>query len=176
MPGWTQPKGCGQRLSPDQGQWWQLSIRALSWDWCSLTSLSLWHRQRDWVHPQQVWRWHKTEWCSWHKEGMTCRGPWTNLGSGPIRISWDLTSLITKSYNLGQEQHQWVQTGRTLGEQLIENSSLESNLGVLVNEKLVMIWSCALNSPEGQWYPGLQQKRTGQQVEVSDCPLLLCSH
>lgn len=144
MAGWTQPKS--QWLSPDRGQWWQLSIRALSWDWWSLTSLSLWHRQWDWVHPQQIWRWPKSEWCRCHKEGIPCRGTWTNLGSGPIRISWDLTSLSTNSYNLGQEQPQWVQTRRTLGEQLTENSPLESKLWVLVNEKLFMIWPCALTA------------------------------
>ena len=35
--------------------------------------------------------------------------------------------------------------------------------------------ACAC-SPESQWYPGLHQKKGGQQGKGGDCPLLLCPH
>jgi len=31
------------------------------------------------------------------------------------------------------------------------------------------------HSPEGKWYPGLQQKKLGQQVQGGDSAALLCS-
>ncbi|GAB0183416.1 hypothetical protein GRJ2_000806900 [Grus japonensis] len=60
-----------------------------------------------------------------------------------------------------------------LGEEWIESSSEEKDLGVLIDEKLNMsqpLWTC---SPESQPCPGLHQKRCDQQVEGGDpAPLL----
>ncbi|GAB0182672.1 cAMP-dependent protein kinase inhibitor alpha [Grus japonensis] len=56
-----------------------------------------------------------------------------------------------------------------LGEEWIESSPKEKDLGVLVDEKLAM---CAC-SPESQLCPGLHQKKSDQQVEGGDpAPLL----
>jgi len=61
-----------------------------------------------------------------------------------------------------------------LGEEVIESSPAEKDLGVLVDEKLDMSHQWA-HSPEGQLYPGLHQKHRGQQVEGGDSAPLLCS-
>jgi len=58
-----------------------------------------------------------------------------------------------------------------LGNKRIEHHSAEKDLGVLVDCKLDM---CP-HSPESQMYPGMHQKKGGQQVKGSDPPLLLCS-
>lgn len=40
-------------------------------------------------------------------------------------------------------------------------------------ERKLAVYSC---SSEGQWCPGLHQKRGGQQGQGGDCPSLLCPH
>jgi len=50
----------------------------------------------------------------------------------------------------------------------------EKGVGVLVDEKLNMNVMRAC-SPEGQPYPGLHQKKRGQQVKGGDSASLLCS-
>jgi len=62
-----------------------------------------------------------------------------------------------------------------LGDEGIENSPAEEDLGALVDEKLDMSQQCALAVPKGQPYPGLQQKQHGQQVEGGDSAPLLRS-
>ena len=59
-----------------------------------------------------------------------------------------------------------------LGKELLEISPAEKDLGVLVDEKehQPAVYSC---SSEGQWYPGLHQKRDGRQGQGGDCPSLL---
>ena len=52
------------------------------------------------------------------------------------------------------------------GEELIESSPVEKDLGVLVSEKLVMSQQCALRGAQ----------RGGQQSRGGDCSLLGCSH
>ncbi|GAB0189937.1 mitochondrial enolase superfamily member 1 [Grus japonensis] len=60
-----------------------------------------------------------------------------------------------------------------LGEEWIESSPKEKDLGVLIDEKLNMSWQCCACSPESQPCPGLHQKKCGQQVEGGDpAPLL----
>ncbi|PKU40826.1 sodium glucose cotransporter 1-like [Limosa lapponica baueri] len=61
-----------------------------------------------------------------------------------------------------------------LGDETIESSPAEKDLGILVGEKLDMTWQHA-HSAESQPYPGLQHKKCGQQVEGGDSPSLLCS-
>ena len=60
-----------------------------------------------------------------------------------------------------------------LGDEWIESSPEEKDLGVLVDEKLNMTATCAC--PESQSYPGLHQKKHDQQVEGGDSSPLLCS-
>ncbi|PKU39393.1 rna-directed dna polymerase from mobile element jockey- hypothetical protein [Limosa lapponica baueri] len=61
-----------------------------------------------------------------------------------------------------------------LGDEGIESSPEEKDLGVvLVHEKLDMSWQCAL-SPEGQLHPGLHLEMHGQQVKGDDSAPLLC--
>jgi len=57
-----------------------------------------------------------------------------------------------------------------LGDEGIESSPAEKDLGVLVEEPPM----CA-HSAEGQPNPGLHQKQRGQQVEGGDSASLLCS-
>ncbi|GAB0189939.1 triadin [Grus japonensis] len=60
-----------------------------------------------------------------------------------------------------------------LGEEWIESSPKEKDLGVLIDEKLNMSRQCCACSPESQPCPGLHQKKCGQQVEGGDpAPLL----
>ncbi|KAK4816719.1 hypothetical protein QYF61_021593 [Mycteria americana] len=58
-----------------------------------------------------------------------------------------------------------------LGDDVIGSSPAEKDLGVLMDEKLNM---CA-HRPESQPYPGLHQKKRGQQVEGGGSAPLLCS-
>ncbi|PKU35600.1 proteinase-activated receptor 2 [Limosa lapponica baueri] len=63
-----------------------------------------------------------------------------------------------------------------LREEGIESSPAKKDLAVLVEEKLAMrCWTICTRSPEGQPYPGLHQKKHGQQVEGGDFAPLLCS-
>jgi len=62
-----------------------------------------------------------------------------------------------------------------LGREWVQSSPEEKDLGVLAEEKLNMTQRCALCSPEGQPYPGLNQKQHGQQVEGGDSAPLLRS-
>ncbi|GAB0179110.1 mitochondrial enolase superfamily member 1 [Grus japonensis] len=60
-----------------------------------------------------------------------------------------------------------------LGEEWIESSPEEKDLGVLIDEKLNMSCLVCACSPESQPHPGLHQKRCDQQVEGGDpAPLL----
>jgi len=59
-----------------------------------------------------------------------------------------------------------------LGDEGIESRSAEKDLGVLVNENSTRPGSVR-SQPEGQPYPGLHQKKRGQQVEGGDSAPLL---
>jgi len=64
--------------------------------------------------------------------------------------------------------------GYRLGNEWIENSPAEKDFGVLVDEKQYEPAVCAC-SPKSQPYPGLHQKKGGQQVEGGDSAPLLRS-
>jgi len=66
----------------------------------------------------------------------------------------------------------WYQ--HRLGDERIESSPAENDLGVLVYEKLDMSRQCVLTAQKSQPYPGLHQKKRGQQVEGGDSAPLLC--
>ncbi|GAB0178022.1 triadin [Grus japonensis] len=63
-----------------------------------------------------------------------------------------------------------------LGEEWIESSPEEKDLGVLVDETAQHEPAVCACSPESQPYPGLYQKMRAQQIEGGDSPPLLHSH
>jgi len=66
----------------------------------------------------------------------------------------------------GNPQHKY-----RLGREWIETSPEEKDLGVLVQHDLAV----CTHSPQSQPYPGLHQKKHGQQVDGGDSTALLCS-
>ena len=62
-----------------------------------------------------------------------------------------------------------------LGEDLLESSPAEKDLGVLVDEKVNKSQQCALEAQKANGIPEFYQKRGGQQGEGGDCSPLLCS-
>jgi len=62
-----------------------------------------------------------------------------------------------------------------LGDEGVESSPAEKNLGKLMDEKLDMSHPSCSCSPEGQSHTWLHQKQCGQQVEGGDSAFLLCS-
>ncbi|KAK4810809.1 hypothetical protein QYF61_008781 [Mycteria americana] len=58
----------------------------------------------------------------------------------------------------GNPQYQY-----RLGDEWIESSPEEKDLGILVDEKSDTSWQCVLCSSESQLYPGLHTKKHGQQ-------------
>jgi len=57
----------------------------------------------------------------------------------------------------------------------IEYSPAEKDLGVPEDSRLDISQQCAFCSPESQLYPGLHQKKRGQQGEGGDAAFLLCT-
>lgn len=55
---------------------------------------------------------------------------------------------------------------------VLENSSVEKDLGLLVDDKLTMSWQHPCGQ-EGQWYPGMHWEECGQQVKGGDPASLL---
>jgi len=71
----------------------------------------------------------------------------------------------------GNCQHQY-----RLGDEWIESSPAEKDLGILVDEKLDVSKQCMLAvQTDSQLYPGLHPQQRGQQVEGGDSPTLLHS-
>ncbi|KAK4826703.1 hypothetical protein QYF61_010918 [Mycteria americana] len=79
-------------------------------------------------------------------------------------------SVDAKQIVLGQGNPRYQYRLRDEG---IESSPAEKDLGILVDEKTGPAM-CA-HSPESQLYPGLHQKKRGQQVEGGDSAPLLHS-
>ncbi|PKU45287.1 rna-directed dna polymerase from mobile element jockey- hypothetical protein [Limosa lapponica baueri] len=63
-----------------------------------------------------------------------------------------------------------------LGREWIESNPKEKDLRVLVDEKAQHKLALCARSPESQPYPGLHQKKHGQQVKGGDSIPLLHSH
>ncbi|KAJ7409236.1 hypothetical protein WISP_116063 [Willisornis vidua] len=61
-----------------------------------------------------------------------------------------------------------------LGNEMLESSAMERDLGVLINGKLNMSQQCP-GSQEGQSCPGGHQANHRQPIERGDCPALLCT-
>ncbi|KAJ7409721.1 rna-directed dna polymerase from mobile element jockey-like [Willisornis vidua] len=61
-----------------------------------------------------------------------------------------------------------------LGNEMLESSAMERDLGVLVNGRLNMGQQCP-GSQEGQPCPGGHQTKHHQMGEEGDCPTLLCT-
>ena len=71
----------------------------------------------------------------------------------------------------GEEQpHALVQAGADL----LESSSAERDLGVLVGDKVDHEPAVCPGCQEDQWDPGVHQEECGQQVEGGSPPPLLC--
>lgn len=58
---------------------------------------------------------------------------------------------------------------------LLDSSSVEKDLGILVNDKLAMCWKFSCNQKD-QWYLGLHWEERGQQAERGGPPPLLSPH
>ncbi|GAB0185184.1 cAMP-dependent protein kinase inhibitor alpha [Grus japonensis] len=71
----------------------------------------------------------------------------------------------------GNPQYQY-----RLGDEGIESSPAEKDLRILVDKKIGRDPATCACSPESQLYPGLHQKKRGQQVKGGDSPFLPCSH
>ncbi|RMC07066.1 hypothetical protein DUI87_16520 [Hirundo rustica rustica] len=76
-----------------------------------------------------------------------------------------------KVVNLGWDKHQYQ---HRVGNEQLEHSPAEKDLGVLLDEGLDMTQPCAL-SPESQTCPGLHPKQRGQQGQGGDSTSLLPS-
>ncbi|PKU45798.1 hypothetical protein llap_3884 [Limosa lapponica baueri] len=61
-----------------------------------------------------------------------------------------------------------------LGADLLESTSEEKDLGVLVENRMTMSQQCALVAKKANWSPGVLQEECGHQVEGGYPPPLLC--
>ena len=61
-----------------------------------------------------------------------------------------------------------------LGVDLLESSSAERDLGVLVDDRLTMSQQCALAAKKANGDPGVHQEESGQQVEGGSPSPLHC--
>ncbi|KAK4826905.1 hypothetical protein QYF61_012497 [Mycteria americana] len=98
---------------------------------------------------------------------------WVNSSNFKIlRSEKKESSEIKKVLHLGWG-NPWFQY--RLGDDVIESSPAKKDLGVLMGPKAGHEPTTCARSPEGQLYPGLHQKKRGQQVEGGDSAPLLCS-
>ncbi|GAB0191029.1 mitochondrial enolase superfamily member 1 [Grus japonensis] len=84
------------------------------------------------------------------------------------RMKFNKAKCKVLHMGLGNPKHDY-----RLGEEWIESSPEEKDLGVLIDEKLNMSWQCALAAQKP--CPGLHQKKCDHQVEGGDSAPLLCS-
>ena len=61
-----------------------------------------------------------------------------------------------------------------LGVDLLESSSAERDLGVLVDNRLIMSQQCALADKKANGIPGMNQEECGQQAEGGSPSPLRC--
>ncbi|KAJ7420928.1 hypothetical protein WISP_45798 [Willisornis vidua] len=90
---------------------------------------------------------------------------------------WAIINRLKFNKGKGQILHLgWGNCGCSyrLGNEMLEGSDTERDLGVLVNSKLNMSPQCP-GSQEGQPCPGGHQTQHCQPVEGKQCPTLLCT-
>jgi len=125
------------------------------------------------VHPQQVCRWHQAERCSWHARRTGCHPEGPGQAQEQAFVNhMRFNKAKCKVLHLGRGNPHYQ---CRLGDEGTDSSPAKKDLGVLVDEKLDMSCQSALAAQKANWYPGLHQKKRGQQVEGSDPATLLCS-
>lgn len=103
---------------------------------------------------------------------MPSRVTWADLRSGPTGTSSSSARPSARCYI-------WVgaiPSMNGLGDEWIESSHAEKDLGVLRDEKLDVSWQCVVAAKKASHILGRIKKKRNQQVEGGDSPFLLHSH
>jgi len=104
------------------------------------------------------------------KEGMPSKGTWTGLKSE------NFNKAKCKMLDFGQGNPRYK---NRLGEDLLENSPAEKDLGVLINKELDMSQQCALTAWKANWVLGCIKRGVASRARegiVPICTALMRSH